>query len=117
MSESNRYQIGNVGPNAVVQQGEYLYHVEVKVENVEDVNALLERLRQAGRPPYRGPVLRQLDPLVFLNRADELDEIRQFLERGESPVLYVVGLPAIGKSTLVRGALELRREDVPVVWI
>lgn len=117
MAENPQYQIGDVGANAVVQQGQYLYHVEVKIDNVEDVNALLARLREAGRPPYHGPILRQFDPLVFLNRAGELDELGQFLERDKATVLYVVGLPAIGKSTLVRGALELRRKDVPVVWV
>jgi tetratricopeptide (TPR) repeat protein len=54
---------------------------------------------------------------VFLNRAQQLEEIKHFLEQDKATVLHIVGLPAIGKSTLVRGALELRRKDVPVVWI
>ncbi|MCK7496709.1 MAG: hypothetical protein MZW92_41720 [Comamonadaceae bacterium] len=54
---------------------------------------------------------------MFINRAESLAEIARFFTDSTVSVLYLLGLPAIGKSTLVRGALELRRADTPAVWM
>ncbi|HYB76421.1 MAG TPA: ATP-binding protein, partial [Nitrososphaerales archaeon] len=66
--------------------------------------------------PFRRP-LRRLDPVVFINRKECLEKISLFLDDPTTNLLYVFGLPGIGKSTLVRGAIELRRKGIPVVWV
>src|SRR5208282_3695477 len=111
------YQVGNVGEGATVLQGEYLQNITLQIQNVSDAAALVEQLRRVGHPKYRGPLLRRLDPVVFLNRGDTLASIAKFFADPTASVLYILGLPAIGKSTLVRGALELRRADTPAVWV
>ncbi len=118
MSEkASSYQIGNVGDGAVVLQGEYLYNISVQVQSAKDAEALLHHLKTLGNRDYYGPLLRRLDPIVLVNRSHELKEISHFFCNATVNVLYVLGLPGIGKSTLIRGALEFRRADTAVVWI
>lgn len=113
------YQIGNVGENAVVQQGENLYNYNISLEglNAEDAKTLLRSLREKGERLYYGPLLRRLDPVVLVNRRDQIAQIANFFDDRSASILYVLGLPAIGKSTLVRGALEFRQADTPAVWV
>lgn len=113
-----QYQIGNVGEGANVQQGEYLINVSVQVQNSEDADELLRRIRkELGQRAYHGPPLRRLDPLVLVNRAEQLVEVSRFLEQSDASMLYVLGLPGIGKSALVRGALEFQRAEAAAVWV
>jgi len=58
-----------------------------------------------------------LDPVVLVNRADSIKDIAAFFADEGASILYVYGMAGIGKSTLVRGAIELRRAETPVVWI
>jgi tetratricopeptide (TPR) repeat protein len=114
------YQAGNLGDNAIVQQGEnlYLYQITVHVQNEKDADALLHRLKAERDAGLRYDLLlRRLDPLVLVNRKEKLKEIEQFFADLDARVLYVTGLPGIGKSTLVRGALEFRRADTHTLWI
>jgi tetratricopeptide (TPR) repeat protein len=119
MSENGaRYRIGNTGKEAVVQQGEYLFNTSVQVQTTEDANDLLHRLRkELGERSYHGPSLRRLDPIVLINRAEQIVEVSRFLEQSNDSILYVVGIAGVGKSTLVRGALEFRHANTPAVWL
>src|SRR5262245_28942715 len=117
-SDEPRYRIGDVGPGARVQQGEYLVDVTLQVQNVADAaRVMLELEKQVGRRSYHGPPLRRLDPIVIVNRARELLDVSRFLQASTDSVLWLLGQPAIGKSTLARGALELRRSETPAVWV
>ncbi|HLO18066.1 MAG TPA: AAA family ATPase, partial [Anaerolineales bacterium] len=117
-SEGASFQVGNVGQGATVLQGEYLTNVTVQVQNVDDARAVLSLLnKELGKRSYHGPLLRRLDPIVLANRASELGSIRKFFEESDASVLFVVGLAGIGKSTLVRGALEYRGSSTVAIWI
>jgi hypothetical protein len=116
------YRIGDVGENAVVQQGEnlYNYNISLHIQDLKDTkeaDALLRLLRGKGERLYYGPLLRRLDPVVLVNRREQIAQIANFFGEPSASILYVLGLPAIGKSTLVRGALEFRQANTPVVWI
>jgi hypothetical protein len=115
--DAPRYHIGNISEGATVLQGEYLYNITLQLQDPKDAAALVCRLRHLGEPAYYGPLLRRLDPIVFVNRSESLAQITTFFEDSTVSVLYLLGLPAVGKSTLVRGALELRRADTPAVWM
>jgi hypothetical protein len=55
--------------------------------------------------------------MVFVNRSESLVQITRFFADSTVSVLCLLGLPGVGKSTLVRGVLELRRADTPAVWM
>ena len=113
----SHYQIGNVGPDATVLQGEYLYNITLNVGDVAGATELLRSIREAGKAAYHGPLLRKLDPIVLVNRADSIRTITAFFSDPTLNLLYVCGMAGIGKSTLVRGAIELRTAETPAVWI
>lgn len=116
-NDRSHYQIGNVGDGTTILQGKYLNHITVQVQDAKEAGAILHSLREQGERPYHGPLLRRLDPIVLVNRGDQLAEITRFFEETPSSMLFVVGLAGIGKSTLVRGALEFRPPNIPAVWI
>ena len=67
------YTIGNVGKGATVQQGKYLFHIEVKLENADDLEKLITKLEKKGSyQHYSGQLLRRLESLT-------LDTIRKIL--------------------------------------
>jgi tetratricopeptide (TPR) repeat protein len=111
------YQLGNVGTGATVLVGEHLFNITLNVTDVAAATELLRSIRESGKAAYHGPLLRRLDPVVLVNRAVSIDEIAAFFADEGVSVLYVHGMPGVGKSTLVRGAIELRRSETPAVWI
>jgi tetratricopeptide (TPR) repeat protein len=113
----SRYQIGDVGSGATVLQGEYLNNITLNVSDVAAAAELLRSIREGGKPAYHGPLLRRLDPIVLVNRADSIRTISAFFSDPATSLLYVCGMAGIGKSTLVRGAIELRKAETPAIWI
>lgn len=112
------YHIGNVGPGANIQQGEYLYNITVNLRDANDAEAFLDKLQKnVGSRYYKGPLLRRLEPLVLVNRSSYLQKISCFLEEKNANLLYIWGLGGIGKSTLVRGALEFRHSNTSTIWV
>ena len=54
----------------------------------------------------------------FVGRADELMQLERFIRQGEHAVVYVHGIPGVGKSSLVRQLLEqLRSAEHAVVQL
>ncbi len=51
---------------------------------------------------------------TFVGRADELMQLEQLIREGEHAVVYVHGIPGIGKSSLVRHLLEQLAEHAVV---
>jgi hypothetical protein len=120
MSDSpSSYQVGNVGSDATVVVGDhnFLANLTLNVTDVAAATELLRTIRESAKPAYHGPLLRRLDPIVLVNRAGSIDKISAFFADPRVSVFYVYGMAGVGKSTLVRGAIELRRAETPAVWI
>lgn len=115
-TNGDSFGVGDLGERATVVQGVGNYLVNVTIENAEDAKELLSQLRGQARV-YHGPLLPRLEPLVLGNRARELELIVEFCEGSEDSLLYVVGLPGMGKSTVARAAIELRKAETPAVWV
>lgn len=108
---------GQVGEAAVVQQGQYLNNIVVQPKNADDAIRVLRFVEKKWDRVQRPGLPRRLEPDVLLNRYEQLKEIERFFEDAATSVLYVFGMVGIGKAALVRGVLELRRPNVPVVWV
>jgi hypothetical protein len=116
-ASSPTYSVRDVGSGAIVQQGQYLYVVNVQVTDAKVAEDLLQRMERLRDRRYVGPPLRRLDPIVLVNRHEEIGAITKYFETSSASLLFLVGLPGIGKSTLARGALEFRQEEVTALWI
>jgi hypothetical protein len=103
------------GDVVAVAGGVYVGHLTVR--DADEAATVIEHLR-ALRPTetFRRP-LRRLDPIVLVNRRDDLAAIERFFENSDYKVLFVVGMPGIGKSTIARGAIELRRPTTSIAWV
>lgn len=117
MPEKPTHYAENIQYGANVQQGENLWNITIQPKTVDDAKKILRYLDEK-RGKLEGPGLpRQLKPEVLLNRYREFREIQNFFEDKSAVILYVWGISGIGKSTLVRGALETRNKRIPVIWI
>jgi hypothetical protein len=116
--EDGKHILVTNGGKAVIHHDERVYNITVQPQSAAEAEEIVRQLRkEEGDRDYYGTPLRRLEPLVLINRAEDLRTVEHFLNGTSLNLLYVIGLPAVGKSTLVRGALELRRAGVPTVWV
>ncbi|MEE9248543.1 MAG: hypothetical protein V3U79_07600 [Dehalococcoidia bacterium] len=115
--KKQRYIGGQVGLGASVIQGDYNNIITIQPKTADDVIEIL-RFAQKQQGVVQGPGLpRRLVPEVFVNRWEQYKEVERFFDDDTVSILYVFGLPGIGKSALIRAALELKRAEVPVLWV
>lgn len=70
------------------------------VEALEEI----ERLADVSKPFIRSTAITA--PTCFIGRENELDTLCKWIVEGESSCIFVTGMGGIGKSTLVRSALD-----------
>jgi hypothetical protein len=113
----DRFTIGGNVQSSVVLQGNYLQNITIQPKSVDDALAILKTLQDQRTKTEQPSIPRQLIPEVLVNRWQELLNMQNFFRDDTQRVFYVFGIAGIGKSSLVRGAVEQRSSGIPLVWI
>lgn len=74
------------------------------MQSAVDALAEIERLADFSKPFLRSTAITA--PACFIGRENELDTLCKWIEESESSCIFVTGMGGIGKSTLVRYALD-----------
>ncbi len=102
---------------AGIRENDYVFSIPEGTKDLAEAEVLIHQIRKQRERRYPAPVMRRFEPMVLVNRTEELAIISQFFQEDGVSILYITGMPGIGKATLVRGALEFRRDEIPTVWI